>query len=239
MTSSITFLVVALALALGLYQIFRALRLFKKPNLLKNHAAGVYELPEDERNRVFGGRDPEEVVSVEVLKTVLKTGKVPVLKETPVMALPTITRSRLQMLMVFGWGAALVLLYIYLLLNPSALDIDPIIFHTFSVALVLILAGAGLNAVAMLRVVLIHYWIAERCIEAGLRSPKTSPPRRRKRSASAADSFPGSKTRPRRSFSRGGVFVGHAVRDQRRTTRSGHLRIRPRCAWRSSRGRPT
>ena len=143
MTSSITFLVVALALALGLYQIFRALRLFKKPDLLKNHAAGVYELPEEERNRVFGGRDPEEVVSIEVLKTVLKTGKVPVLKETPVMALPTITRSRLQMLMVFGWGAALVLLYIYLLLNPSALDIDPIIFHTFSVALVLILAGAG------------------------------------------------------------------------------------------------
>ena len=96
MTSSITFLVVALALALGLYQIFRALRLFKKPDLLKNHAAGVYELPEEERNRVFGGRDPEEVVSIEVLKTVLKTGKVPVLKETPVMALPTITRSRLQ-----------------------------------------------------------------------------------------------------------------------------------------------
>lgn len=177
MTSSITFLVVALALALGLYQIFRALRLFKKPNLLKNHAAGVYELPEDERNRVFGGRDPEEVVSVEVLKTVLKTGKVPVLKETPVMALPTITRSRLQMLMVFGWGAALVLLYIYLLLNPSALDIDPIIFHTFSVALVLILAGAGLNAVAMLRVVLIHYWIAERCIEAGLAKPEDIAPK--------------------------------------------------------------
>jgi signal transduction histidine kinase len=48
MTSSITFLVVALALALGLYQIFRALKLLKKPNLLKNHASGVYELPEEE-----------------------------------------------------------------------------------------------------------------------------------------------------------------------------------------------
>ena len=46
--SSITFLVVVLALALGLYQIFRALRLLKKPNLLKNHASGVYELPEEE-----------------------------------------------------------------------------------------------------------------------------------------------------------------------------------------------
>lgn len=177
MTSPITFLVVVLALALGLYQIFRALRLLKKPNLLKNHASGVYELPKEERNRVFGGRNPEEVVSGEVLKTVLKTGKVPVLKETPVMALPTITRSRLQMLMVFGWGAALILLYVYLLLNPSALDIDPIIFHTFSIALVLILAGAGFNAVAMLRVVLIHYWIAERCIEAGLAKPEDIAPK--------------------------------------------------------------
>lgn len=177
MTSSITFLVVALALALGLYQIFRALKLLKKPNLLKNHASGVYELPEEERNRVFGGKDPEAVVSGNVLKTVLKTGKVPVLKETPVMALPTITRSRLQMLMVFGWGAALILLYVYLLLNPAAMDIDPVIFHTFSLALVLILAGAGLNAVAMLRVVLIHYWIAERCIEAGLAKPEDIAPK--------------------------------------------------------------
>lgn len=166
MTSPITYLVIVLTLALGLYQIFRALRLFRKPNLLKNHQAGIYGVSEEERRRIFRSEEPETAINGDLLCHCLKTGKVPALRTVPIEALPTITRSRLQILMVIGWGAALILLYVYLLLNPSALDIDPVIFHTFSIALALILAGAGLNAVAMLRVVLIHYWIAERVHDA-------------------------------------------------------------------------
>lgn len=166
MTTPITYFVLVFTIALGLYQILRAVKLLRRPNLLKNHAEGIYGYPEEERRRIFGGLEPEIVVNGDVLRTALKTGKVPVLEKVPVAALPTITRSRLQMLMVIGWGTALVLLYLYLLLNPTALDIDPVIFHTFSFALVLILTGAGLNAIALLRVVLIHYWIVERCNKA-------------------------------------------------------------------------
>lgn len=165
MIDPLTYIVLALCYAVAIFQMYRAVRLWRHPNLLKNNRSGLYsaEVSDERRARILDGKDPEKRVSLSVVRRVLFFGPVLFLKDLPADCRSVIVRSRLQIIMSIGWTLALVLVYLYIFLYPDTLTAPLSVINIFMVAVFMILGAATFNAFSLLRVVLIHYWLCQQC----------------------------------------------------------------------------
>lgn len=163
MIDPLTYIVLALCYAVAIFQIYRATRLWRNPNLLKNNRSGLYALEPQRQERILEGKDPEKRVSFAVVRRVLFFGQVPFLKDLPADCRSVIVRSRLQIIMSIGWSLALILVYLYIFMYPETLTAPLSIINIFMLAVFMILGAATFNAFSLLRVVLIHYWLCQQC----------------------------------------------------------------------------